>query len=360
MAAAVERGWLSPSGPDLEAFEDEFAEFLGVGGAVGLASGTAALHLGLKYLGLRAGDYVLVPTVTFGATAFAASYLGATPVFIDIDESWNMDPELIHPAVKMVEALGGQVTAAIPVDLYGTPANMAGLIEEFSRHGIQVLQDSAEALGARFGQRLVGSNGTPAAFSFNGNKIMTTSGGGMLVSDDPQMLERVRYWASQSREPVPWYEHVEVGFNYRLSNVLAALGRSQLDRLPDEVSRRRAVRCEYARHLDALPGVNVQGDPAWGTSNAWLSIVTFDCTRYSGAAIRLRQVLEQNGIESRPTWKPMHQQPVFSKSPTVLTGRGERLFTEGLCLPSGSDVTPAVVKRVCRLIESHLASSASF
>lgn len=356
MAAAVERGWLSPSGPDLQAFEDEFAEFLGVAGAVGLASGTAALHLGLKYLGVGAGDFVLVPTVTFGATAFAASYVGAMPVFVDIDESWNMDPELIHRAVTMVEAIGGRVTAAIPVDLYGTPANMAGLIEECSRHGIQVLQDSAEALGARHGGLLVGSNGMPAAFSFNGNKIMTTSGGGMLVSDDPQMLERVRYWAAQSREPVPWYEHEEVGFNYRLSNVLAALGRSQLVRLPDEVSRRRAIRSEYARHLDVLPGVMVQGDPAWGTSNAWLSIVTFDSTRYPGAALRLMQVLEQNGIESRPTWKPMDQQPVFSKSPSVLTGRGERLFNEGLCLPSGSDVNPDVVERICRLIESQLTS----
>lgn len=355
VAAAVEDGWLSPSGPDLQAFEDDFAALLGVAGAVALVSGTAALHLGLKYLGLKAGDYVLIPTVTFSATAFAANYLGAKPIFIDVDESWNMDPELIRPAVAMAQSLGGRVTGAIPVDLYGTPANMGSLTDECARHGIQVLEDSAEALGARVGDGFVGSTGIPAAFSFNGNKIITTSGGGMLVSDNLEMLERVRYWAAQSREPVPWYEHVETGYNYRLSNVLAALGRSQLARLPEEVLRRRSIRRHYGQLLHALPGVRVQDDPTWGTSNAWLSIATFDHGCYPGAPMTLMRVLEKNGIEARPTWKPLHQQPVFANSPTVLTGRGDRLFEEGLCLPSGSDVTPEVVERVCHLIESHLS-----
>lgn len=354
VAAAVKSGWLSPNGPDVQAFEDDFAAFLGVEGAVALSSGTAALHLGLKFLGLARGDYAIVPTVTFGATAFAVNYLGATPVFVDVDDSWNLDPELIQDAVKVVESLGGRITAAIPVDLYGTPANLGDLLDEFARYGIRVLEDSAEALGAQSGDKLVGSSGIPAAFSFNGNKIITSSGGGMLVSDDLDMIDRVRYWSTQARESLPWYEHHEVGYNYRLSNVLAALGRSQLARLPDEVVRRRSIRQAYEQQLNSLPGVLVQTDPVWGLSNAWLTVTTFDSRRYPGVAPTIMGALEREGIESRPTWKPMHQQPIYSGAPRVLTGRGDRLYNEGLCLPSGIDVTPEVVERVSRVIEAQL------
>lgn len=356
VAEAVSGGWLSPSGPDLQAFEDEFAEFIGVEGAVGLASGTAALHLGLKYLGVSQGDFVLVPTVTFGATAFAAAYLGATPIFLDVDASWNMDPALIERGVRAARSLGGRVTAAIPVDLYGTPADMVSIREECARFDISILEDAAEALGATNNDGRVGSGLNPAAFSFNGNKIMTTSSGGMLVSDDLEMLDKVRYWATQAREPVAWYEHQDIGFNYRLSNVLSALGRSQLCRLPDEVQRRREVRNLYRERLKDVPGICVQDDPSWGLSNAWLSVVTFDSFAYTGAAAKIMDLLEANEIESRPTWKPMHQQPVFANSPTVLTGSGDRLFEEGLCLPSGSDVTPQVVERIADLIGVHLAT----
>jgi len=296
-----------------------------------------------------------VPTVTFAATAFAVRYLSATPFFLDVDESWNMDPGLIAPAARLAESQGRRVAAAIPVDLSGTPANLTDIAAECDRLGISIVEDAAEALGARTRDRSVGSSGFPAAFLFNGNKIMTTSGGGMLVSDDLERLDRVRYWACQARESVPWYEHEDVGYNHRLSNILAALGRSQLQRLPAEVTRRRLIRAHYAACLGSVPGVQIQSDPEWAQSNAWLTIVTFDSSKYSDGVMRTMSHLERNGIESRPTWKPMHQQPVFASCPTMLTGRGDRLFAEGLCLPSGSDVTLEVAGRISHLVEACLA-----
>ena len=347
---SLRSGWIAPSGPDLKDFEASMAEYLGVNSAVGLSSGTAAIHLGLKYLGVGEGDVVLIPTLTFGATAFAASYLGAIPVFVDVDQSWNMDPEQTRSALDLLVSEGRAVAAAIPVDLYGSPANYGELLSLFEEFGVSVFEDAAEGLGGSFGSRKLGSSGRGAALSFNGNKILTTSGGGMLVTDDPEFAAKVRFWATQSREDFPWYEHEEVGYNYRLSNILAALGNSQLSRIDQTVARRREVRELYRTGLAELASVSVQTDPPWGQSNAWLSVVSFDLHSQPDAPTRVRLALEERNIESRPIWKPMHQQPVFADSRSFLSGNADSIYASGLCLPSGPAITDSDIDEICSVI----------
>lgn len=350
VVAAMRSGWLAPVGPDLAGFEAEMAAYLGIGHAVALASGTAALHLGLKCVGVGPGDAVLVPSVTFGATAFAVTYLGAEPVFVDIDSSWNMDPALVRTAIETLRSSGRRIGAALPVDLYGAPADYDALLPIFEEHQIPVLEDAAEGLGATHGAHKLGSFGRLGVLSFNGNKLITTSGGGMLVTDDARIAERIRHWSTQAREPLPWYEHEEIGYNYRLSNLLAALGRSQLRRVDEEVECRRAIREWYRDRLETIPGVIVQRDPAWGRSNAWLTVVRFDSGRHPDAPTRVREHLAAHDIESRPVWKPMHQQPVFRSSQAVLSGAADALFADGLCLPSGTALGEDDVDRVSRLV----------
>lgn len=359
VVGSMKSGWLAPAGPDLVSFEQEMAEFLGVGHAVALSSGTAALHLGLKYLGVQAGDYVLVPTLTFGATAFAVTYLGAIPVFIDVDsESWNLDPTLVKAAVESLRAGGKRVSAIIPVDLYGTPCNYSELIQVCNELDIPMLEDAAEGLGASFGSSMLGTMGRAGVLSFNGNKLITTTGGGMLVTNDEAFASKVRFWSTQSRENFPWYEHEEIGYNYRLSNVLAALGRSQLRRVPSEVDSRRAIRELYRALFAELPGVEVQSDPSWGRSNAWLSVVRLDQSIYPDAPTRIREFLETHNIESRPVWKPMHQQPVFRENASFLNGKADAIFDDGLCLPSGTGLTSSDIERVASLVIQCLKNQA--
>jgi pyridoxal phosphate-dependent aminotransferase EpsN len=330
------------------------ASYLEVSHAVGLNSGTAAIHLGLKYLGVGPGDLVLVPTLTFGATAFALTYLGAEPVFIEADNSWNMDPVQTRTALETFKSKGRKVGAVIPVDLYGSPANYGELMTLFSEFDVPVLEDSAEGLGGTYGERKLGSLGSGAALSFNGNKILTTSGGGMLVTDDDEFASKVRFWATQSREDFPWYEHDEIGYNYRLSNILAALGRSQLERIDQTVTRRRELRELYREGLAQLEGVLVQEDPPWGRSNAWLSVVTFDLGLYPDAPTQIRLALEERNIESRPIWKPMHQQPVFRGARSFLNGKADAVYSSGLCLPSGPGITDLDIEEVCSVISQTL------
>lgn len=356
VVTAMLSGWLAPAGPDLAAFEAEVAQFCEVPYAVGLSSGTAAIHLGLKYLGVSPGDCVLVPTVTFGATAFAVTYLGAQPVFLDIDESWNLDPNLIERAAAELQKQGRRLAAAIPVDLYGTMANYEALAPQFEALGIPMLEDAAEALGARSSRGAAGSMGDAAVLSFNGNKLITTSGGGMLLTRDEQMARRVRFWSTQSRDDQPWYEHREIGYNYRLSNLLAALGRSQLRRADHEVQSRRTIREWYRSRLEDLPGIAVQMDHDHGASNAWLTVVRIAKDRYRNGPTRVRENLARHNIEARPVWKPLHQQPVFKDSTTFLTGAADSLFEEGLCLPSSTQMTEVDVDRVCAHIEMALAN----
>jgi dTDP-4-amino-4,6-dideoxygalactose transaminase len=246
------------------------------------------------------------------------------------------------------------VAAVVPVDLYGSPANYAELLPLFEEFGIPIFEDAAEGLGGEFGSRKLGSFGGGAALSFNGNKILTTSGGGMLVTNDEEFAAKVRFWATQSREDYPWYEHEEIGYNYRLSNILAALGRSQLERIDSTVARRRQLRDLYRKGLDTLGGIWVQQDPEWGRSNAWLTVVRFDLNRHTNAPTRVRAALENSNIESRPIWKPMHQQPVFSGSRAFLSGASDAIYHSGLCLPSGPSITNADIEEICSIIDQTL------
>ncbi|MDA9227038.1 aminotransferase class I/II-fold pyridoxal phosphate-dependent enzyme [Actinomycetota bacterium] len=355
---ALESGWIAPTGPDLTAFESQMAEYLGVGHAVGLSSGTAALHLGLKYLGVKPGDVVLVPSLTFGATAFAVNYLRAEPIFVDADDSWNMDPEQTRRALESLSREGRRVGAVLPVDLYGSPANFGELLPLFLEFDVPVFEDAAEGLGSSYGKQKLGSLGLGGALSFNGNKILTTSGGGMLITHDGEFASKVLFWAAQSREKLPWYEHDEIGYNYRLSNILAALGRSQLERIDQTVARRREVRELYRTGLADFDGVLVQEDPPWGRSNAWLSVVTFDLGLHPDAPTQIRLALEERNIESRPIWKPMHQQPVFRGARSFLNGKADSVYSSGLCLPSGPGITDLDVEEVCSVISRTLGPRA--
>lgn len=344
---AVLGGWVAPLGPEVDAFEAEICDYVGVPYAVALSSGTAALQLGLIGLGVKPGDEVLVPTLTFGATAFAVLHAGARPVFLDVEtRSWNLDPHLLADVLKAKAAEGRLPAAVVPVDLLGRTADYDAILPICAEFGVPVLIDAAESLGARHGRRSAGSMGDAAIFSFNGNKIMTTSGGGMLVSTNAALIEKARYRSTQSREPLPWYEHTEVGYNYRLSGVLAALGRAQLQRLPAMIARRTEIHRLYAELLGGLTGVHVQEDPPWGVSNNWLTSVLLDEAVHGRPTHHIQEVLQSQRIEVRQLWKPMHQQPVFADAECFLTGVADKLFMEGLSLPSGVGLTDDDVRRV--------------
>jgi len=350
---ALRSGWVAPLGPEVDAFEADIAAYTGAKYAVALSSGTAALHLGLLGLDVQSGDDVLLPTLTFGATAFAVTYVGANPVFLDVEEeSWNLDPELLEGELERRAAVGRLPAAVISVDLFGTPCNYERIVDITDRYGTPLLCDAAESLGASAAGKSVGQFGKATVFSFNGNKIITTSGGGMLVTDDQEFAYKVRYRATQAREPLAWYEHNEVGYNYRMSNLLASVGRAQLNRLPEIVETRRFVRHRYMHHLQDTSGVHVMDDAAWCISNAWLTCIRIDSEMFPGAPEQVRLALELLNIESRPVWKPMHQQPVFVNSSRKLTGVADSIFAEGLCLPSGNSITEHEIQEVCAVIKS--------
>ena len=352
---AVTGGWVTPLGPEVDGFETDICAFTGAGHALALSSGTAALHLGLLGLGVKPGDNVIVPTLTFGATAFAVTYAGAKPVFLDVDEdSWGLDPEVLAATLDARSRSGAPIAAIVPVDVFGRPADYDRILPIAAAYDVPVLVDAAESLGASHRDRAAGTMGHAGVYSFNGNKIMTTSGGGMLVTEDQELVDKARFWSTQSREPFPWYEHEEIGFNYRLSNILAALGRAQLARLPEMVARRRQIRAMYTEMLSGLEGVEVTADlpGRWGIS--WLTTVTFDGGLLPGVATHVRQALHAEGIESRPLWKPMHQQPVFSDHESHLTGVADRVFEEGLCLPSGVGLNDDDIVRVAEGVKAAL------
>ncbi|MBF9130870.1 aminotransferase class I/II-fold pyridoxal phosphate-dependent enzyme [Plantactinospora sp. S1510] len=343
---AIRSGWIAPAGPDLAAFEQEIAERAGTRHAVALSSGTAALHLALLALGAGPGQVVVVPTLTFVATANAVAYTGAEPVFVDCDPATgNIDVGLLADLLRRLAAAGERVAAVIPVDMFGACADYDTLLPLCAAAQVPVVEDAAEALGATYRGRPAGSFGRVAALSFNGNKIITTSGGGMLVSDDATLIERCRYLSTQARQPVPHYEHTDVGYNYRLSNLLAALGRAQLCRLDEMMARRRDLRERYAKLFAATPGVRLLGDGDPG-ANCWLTIVVVDPARAGWRADELAAHLAERQIETRPVWKPMHLQPVFGTARAALTGAAARLFDQGLTLPSGSALTEPQIGRV--------------
>ncbi|WIM94127.1 aminotransferase class I/II-fold pyridoxal phosphate-dependent enzyme [Actinoplanes oblitus] len=344
--AALRSGWIAPVGPDLDAFEREIADRVGVPHAVGLNSGTAALHLALLGVGAGPGDLVVVPTLTFVATANAVVYTGATPVFADCDPATgNLDPDLLASLLAELHAAGTPARAVLTVDLYGSCADYERIRPLCDGYGIPLVEDAAEALGATHRGRAAGSFGRAAAFSFNGNKLLTTSGGGMLLTDDAELAGRARHLAGQARLPAEHYEHAELGYNYRLSNLLAALGRAQLCRLDEMVERRRAVHDAYAKIFAHVDGVRLlaDADPA---ANRWLTAVVVDPDRAGWAAGELAAHLAARNVETRPIFKPMHLQPLYADARASLSGAAERLFRDGLVLPGGSALTGEQVRRV--------------
>ncbi len=355
---AFDSNWIAPTGPDLDLFEREVAERTGVAHAVGLSSGTAALHLALLIAGVRAGDEVVVPSLTFVATAAAVTYLGAQPIFVDCSaESWNLDPDLVEEVLSDKAATGHRPAAVITVDLYGEPADYARLMKICERFEVPLIEDSAEALGATFSGRAAGSFGIAGVFSFNGNKIITTSGGGMLVTNSADMATRARSLASQAREPLPHYEHMVVGYNYRLSNLLAAIGRAQLRGLDWRIARRKKIHDTYLGHLAGMSGLSFMPHSSVGTPNYWLTCILIDPSNAGTDRERVRLALEAQDIESRPTWKPLHMQPAFTGSNFVGTGHCERIFDHGLCLPSGSAMSSQDLATVIEIVQTQLRGS---
>jgi len=350
---AFDSNWIAPLGPHVDALEREFAALVGAADAAAVSSGTAALHLALLLLGAGPGDEVITSTLTFAATANAIRYVGATPVFTDSDRAtWNMDPALLAEEIDACVHRGRPPKAVLVVDLYGQCADYGPILQTCGQHGIPVIEDAAEALGATYRGQPAGTLGRIGCFSFNGNKIITAGGGGMLVSDEPDLCRRARFLATQARDPAPHYEHSQIGYNYRLSNLLAAVGRGQLQMLQTRVRQRRANFTFYRHALDGLPGIEFIPEHPAGHSTRWLTCITIDLQAFGADRDDVLRALEGENIESRPVWKPMHLQPVFSGCRVRGGAVSEDLFRRGLCLPSGSSLTRADRLRIASVIRS--------
>lgn len=348
---AFASNFIAPVGPQLTRFEQDFARYVGVPHAVGVSSGTAAIHLILRVLGIKPHDPVVCSTFTFCASANPILYEGGEPVFIDADEtSWNMDPNLLEDELKDADRRGKLPKAVIAVDALGQCADLDAIQAIAARYAIPVVQDAAESLGSTYKGKPAGSTAWCSTFSFNGNKIITTSGGGMVCSADQKLAEQCRYLSTQAREPVPHYEHATHGYNYRLSNVLAAIGIGQLEVLDQRVARRRAICQRYTRLLEEYPGLRMMPIAPYNTPNCWLSTLTVDPGKFGASSEDVRLALEQENIESRRVWKPLHQQPAFAGRRVRGGAVSERFFREGLNLPSGTAMRDEDVDRVCRII----------
>lgn len=348
---AFATNWIAPLGPHVDSFEREFADLIGASHAAALSSGTAALHLALRLAGVGPGDEVFASTLTFAASVFPIVYLGARPVFVDSQwESWNMDPQILVDALDMRAVQGRLPKALVLVHLYGQSADIDPVMEACDRHGVVLVEDAAEALGGTYKGRAPGTFGKAGIFSFNGNKIITTSGGGMLVSEDAALIEHARKLASQARDPAPHYQHSEIGYNYRLSNVLAGIGRAQLQVLPERVEARRRNFQHYQRGLAGVPGLSFMPEAAWGRHTRWLTCMTVDPGLFGADREEIRVALERENIEARPVWKPMHLQPVFAQCERYGGEVAESLFERGLCIPSSSNLTTEDLDRVISCI----------
>ncbi|MBS2016795.1 MAG: DegT/DnrJ/EryC1/StrS family aminotransferase [Deltaproteobacteria bacterium] len=350
---AFATNWLSTVGPNLELFEEAFRQKVGGHPCVALASGTAALHLALRLVGVGPGDEVVTPTLTFVASANAVSYLGARNVFIDSErESWNMDPALLASFLDERAAKGKLPKAVVVVHLYGQSADLDPILEACRRHGVAVIEDAAEAMGTHYKGRQVGQIAELGVFSFNGNKIITTSGGGMLVAHDPARVQKARFWSQQARDPGIAYEHTEMGYNYRLSNVLAGIGRGQLEVLEDRVSARRAVAFRYRDAFADLPGLTLMPQAPFGRHTNWLSVFLVDDRQLGATRDEIIAALSRADIESRPVWKPMHLQPLHASAERIGGDVAADLFHRGICLPSSSSLTSADQERVIAVVRS--------
>jgi len=343
---AFKSNWIAPLGPNVDAFENELAQYVGVNGALALSSGTAAIHLALKLLSIKEGDTVFCSTLTFVASANPILYERAIPVFIDSEpKSWNMSPNALQRAFEEAERQNRMPKAVIVVNLYGQSADYEPILALCNRYNVPVIEDAAESLGATYQGKASGTFGKFGVFSFNGNKIITTSGGGMLISNDTDALERARFWSTQSRDQARHYQHSQMGYNYRMSNVLAGIGRGQLKMLGDRVRSRRSVFNRYVESLVGINGIVFMPEASYGTSTRWLTALTVDDEKTGVTATHLIDELATYNIESRPVWKPLHLQPLFSSYPYYSHEVGEsvsdKLFATGICLPSGSNLEEA-------------------
>lgn len=363
---AFDSNWVTSVGPQIDAFERDLATLLDVRQAVAVSSGTAALHLALRCAGIGPGDRVVVPSFTFAASANAVAYVGAEPVFMDCSaETWTLDPELLVDELNRRSAIGSQVKAVLTVDLFGQCCDYDTILSECRAREIAVIEDAAEALGSTHGPSMAGAFGEAAVLSFNGNKIVTSGGGGALLTNLDSLADEARYLANQARDPLPYYEHRTIGYNYRMNNMLAAVGRAQLGSLPQRVKARRGVFAEYARRLALVEGLSMMPQAPYGESNCWLSCVLVDPDLFGATADEVRIHLAGRNIEARPTWKPMHLQPAFAGADMIGGRVCEGLFARGLCLPSGSMLTPSQQDRVVDAIlatprgKSHRAKASS-
>jgi len=351
---AFDHNWVAPLGPNVDNFEKVLADYTGIKHVAALSSGTAAIHLALILLGVKAGDEVIASSFTFSASINPIVYLGATPVLVDSEPyTWNMDPDLLEQALKELRAQSSEhrVKAIIIVHLYGMPANLDEIMAIANKYEIPVIEDAAEALGSRYKGKPVGSTGKFGVLSFNGNKIITTSGGGALISDDGKLIARARFLATQARDKAPHYQHSQIGYNYRMSNVLAGIGLGQMEVIDTRVKQRRDNFSYYKKNLGNIEGIAFPEEPDESYfSNHWLTTILIDPVKAGKTREDLQSVLEKDNIESRPLWKPMHQQPVFSSCPAYLNGTSDELFAKGLCLPSGSNMSDKDRMRVLNAI----------
>lgn len=351
--AAFKDNWVAPLGPNVDGFEYDLQKYLSIDHAAALSSGTAAIHLGLILANVSKGDEVLCQSFTFSASANPILYQGAVPVFIDSEPgTWNMSPEFLEQAIIDRIAKGKKPKAIIPVHLYGMPALMPEIIAIAEKYEITILEDAAEALGSSIAGKKMGGFGNMAVLSFNGNKIITTSGGGALVSNNENLIRKARFLATQARDPAPHYQHSHIGYNYRMSNICAGIGRGQMEVLDKWVEKRRA---NFEYYADNLTGVSFQNAPDGYYSNRWLTGILVDPAQSGGATREdIRLALEKENIESRPLWKPMHLQPIFKDYPYYGQRIAEKLFENGLCLPSGSNLTTNQLEKICSIINSLL------
>lgn len=361
VAEAFETNWIAPVGPHVDSFERELAELVGASGAVALSSGTAAIHLALRLLDVGPGDTVFCSSLTFVASCNPILYQGAAPVFIDSEpESWNMSPGALERALDDARHRGQPPKAVICVNIYGQSADYEAIARICAAHDVPLIEDAAESLGATCRGKASGTFARFGIYSFNGNKIITTSGGGALVSDDLEALDRARWLATQGRDPAAHYQHSEMAYNYRLSNVLAGIGRGQLRLLPERVEQRRAIFERYRNGLHDLPGIGWMPEPNWSRSNRWLSVCTFDPDAVGLHPYAVMKRLQGHGIETRPVWKPMHMQPLFRDAPYYAHDEqhsvSDRLFLTGLCLPSGTGMSVADQDRVIAALRQVLAA----
>lgn len=355
---AYDSNWITTLGPHVDAFEQEMCKKIGVKHAAALSSGTAGLHLALLMLAVGRGDVVLCSDLTFAASANVIHYCGAEPIFIDSDRStWNLDPGFLEEELDACAKKGKLPKAAIVVDIYGQCADYDSIVKASAKYGIPIVEDAAEAFGATYNGTFAGRFGVMGVFSFNGNKIVTTSGGGMLVSDSEEYITRARFLSTQSRDPAPHYQHSKVGYNYRLSNLLASVGRGQLERLDEKVAKKRAINHFYRKVLEEFPGIEFMPEASYGRSNCWLTVILITPEKFGADREAVRLALQAENIEARPIWKPMHLQPVF-KGCRIRGGEvSEDLFQRGLCLPSGTQMTEEDLERVVKVIRNCYKSS---